>query len=76
MVNVDAPAASTSAIPRRFAPGAASLLVVEWDADEAAQVAATVARLESQSIGIVLNKVDLTRYAAFESNRAPWRSAA
>jgi succinoglycan biosynthesis transport protein ExoP len=76
MVIVDAPAASTSAIPRRFAPGAASLLVVEWDADEAAQVAATVARLESQSIGIVLNKVDLTRYAAFESNRAPWRSAA
>jgi polysaccharide biosynthesis transport protein len=76
MVIVDAPAVSTSPIARRFAPSLASLLVVEWDAAEAGQVAAAVERLESRSIGIVLNKADLAHCAEFEPKRAALRSAA
>ncbi len=70
MVIVDAPATTTSSLARDLAPGAAILLVVEWDATEASVVADAVAALDSRMISVVLNKVDLARYAQFEPVRA------
>jgi uncharacterized protein involved in exopolysaccharide biosynthesis/Mrp family chromosome partitioning ATPase len=70
VVVVDAPAIASSSLPRGLAPGAAILLVVEWDATEANVVADAVAALDSKTVSVVLNKVDLARYAQFEPVRA------
>jgi succinoglycan biosynthesis transport protein ExoP len=70
VVVVDAPATATSSLARDLAPGAAILLVVEWDATEAKVVADAIAALDSRMISVVLNKVDLARYAQFEPVRA------
>ncbi len=77
IVIVDAPSLSSSSLARDLAPGAVILLVVEWDATEASLVAEAVAGLDSRAVSVVLNKVDLTRYAQFEPARAnALRSAA
>jgi Mrp family chromosome partitioning ATPase len=69
VVVIDAPAIAASSLARDLAPGAAILLVVEWDATEAKVVADAVAALDSRMISVVLNKVDLARYAQFEPVR-------
>ena len=70
MVVVDAPAVSSSSLSRRLAAHADILMVVEWNATEASLVAAAVEQFEPQSPSIVLNKVDMARYAQFEPARA------
>ena len=70
VVVVDAPAIAMSSLARDLAPGAAILLVVEWDATEAKVVADAIAALDSRMISVVLNKVNLARYAQFEPVRA------
>jgi Mrp family chromosome partitioning ATPase len=70
VVVVDAPAIATSSLARDLAPGAAILLIVEWDATKASVVADAAAALDSRMINVILNKVDLARYAQFEPVRA------
>ncbi|HLH49076.1 MAG TPA: hypothetical protein VKV96_07035, partial [Roseiarcus sp.] len=70
IVVVDAPAIAQSSLARDLAPGAAILLVVEWDATEANLVAEALTGLDAKSASVVLNKVDLARYAQFEPSRA------
>ena len=76
IVVVDAPAIAQSSLARDLAPGAAILLVVEWDATEAGVVAEAIAGLDAKSASVALNKVDLARYAQFEPIRAKALQAA
>jgi polysaccharide biosynthesis transport protein len=70
MVVVDGPAVSSSSLSRRLAANADVLMVVEWNATDASLVTAAVEQFEPQSASIVLNKVDMARYAQFEPARA------
>ncbi len=44
-----------------------SLMVVEWDATESAEVAEALERLRPADAAVVLNKVDVARYARYET---------
>jgi succinoglycan biosynthesis transport protein ExoP len=63
MVVVDAPSVAKSSLPRRLAAKTDVLIVTEWNATDANLVADAVEQFHPESTSVVLNKVDMDRYA-------------
>ncbi len=67
-VVIDGPAVFEAGYAATLAAGAdLSLMVIEWDATDGAEVAEALDRLKPDQAALVFNKVDVRRYARYET---------